>query len=80
MQQLRTLSAEGYTIIQTTHHPEQSYMFSDRILAVQNGRLLVDGTPADVLNNSTMKALYNVDVEVLSLYEDKLRVCLPQIM
>ena len=80
LQQLRTLSAEGYTIIQTTHHPEQSYMFSDRILAVQNGRLLVDGTPADVLNNSTMKALYNVDVEVLSLYEDKLRVCLPQIM
>ena len=80
LQQMKALSAEGYTIIQTTHHPEQSYMFSDRILAIQNGRLLHDGNPKDVLTKDIMKALYNVDVEVLSLYEDKLRVCLPQIL
>lgn len=80
LQQLKTLSAEGYTIIQTTHHPEQSYMFSDRILAVQNGQLLMDGKPSEILTKDTMKVLYGVDVEVLSMYEDKLRVCLPQII
>lgn len=78
LQQMKALSSEGYTIIQTTHHPEQSYMFSDRVLAIQSGKLLADGKPAQVLTPDTMKALYGLDVEVLSLYEDTVRVCLPQ--
>ncbi len=78
LQQMKALSSEGYTIIQTTHHPEQSYMFSDRVLAIQSGKLLADGKPAQVLTPDTLKALYGLDVEVLSLYEDTVRVCLPQ--
>ena len=77
LQQVRTLSREGYTVIQTTHHPEQSYQFSDRILAVQNGRVLTIGTPAEVLTRENIQALYGVDVEVLSLYDDKARICIP---
>ena len=30
------------------------------------------------LSGDTMQALYHVDVEVLSLYEDKARVCIPR--
>ena len=77
LEQAQSLAREGYTVIQTTHHPEQSYMFSDRILAIQNGRVLTEGRPADVLSEATMKALYHVDVEILSLYEDKARICIP---
>ena len=80
LRQAQSLAREGYTIIQTTHHPEQSYMFSDRILAMQSGRVLTEGTPAEVLTEDTMQALYHADVEVLSLYEDKVRVCLPRTM
>ena len=77
LEQAQSLAREGYTVIQTTHHPEQSYMFSDRILAIQDGRVLTEGRPADVLSEATMKALYHVDVEILSLYEDKARICIP---
>jgi iron complex transport system ATP-binding protein len=77
LQQVQSLAREGYTIIQTTHHPEQSYLFSDRILAIQKGRVLKDGTPAEVLTAGTMRALYGVDVDVLSLYDDKARICIP---
>lgn len=78
LNQARELAREGYTVIQTTHHPEQSFLFSDRILALQNGRVLKEGPPARVLTAETMEALYHVDVEVLSLYGDRARVCIPK--
>ena len=77
LEQVRNLAKEGYTVIQTTHHPEQSYMFSDRILAIQNGRVLIEGTPAEVLTKQTMQLLYGVEVDVLSLYQDRARICIP---
>ncbi len=78
LNQARSLAREGYTVIQTTHHPEQSYQYSDRILAIQNGRVLVEGTPGEVLTEETMRALYGVDVEILKLQEDRVRVCVPR--
>ena len=77
LEQAGELAREGYTVIQTTHHPEQSYMFSDRILAIQHGRVLTEGPPSQVLTQENMKALYRVDVDVVSLYGDKARICIP---
>ena len=77
LEQARSLAREGYTVIQTTHHPEQSYLFSDRILTIQDGRVLKEGTPEEVLTEETIRALYGVDVEVVSLYHDKARICIP---
>lgn len=78
LEQAQNLAREGYTVIQTTHHPEQSYMFSDRILAIQNGRVLSEGHPADVLTPEVMRKLYGVDVEIVSLYNDHARICVPK--
>ena len=78
LEQAQNLAREGYTVIQTTHHPEQSYMFSDRILAIQNGRVLSEGRPADVLTPEVMRKLYGVDVEIVSLYNDHARICVPK--
>ena len=75
LERLRALTREGYTVIQTTHHPEQSYMFSDRILAIQNGRILALSTPAEVLTKENMRTLYGVDVDIISLHDDKARIC-----
>ena len=78
LEQARNLAREGYTVIQTTHHPEQSFMFSDRILAIQKGRVLAEGKPETVLTEETMHALYGVDVEIVSLYQDNARICIPK--
>ena len=77
LQQVRQLSQEGYTVIQTTHHPEQSYQFSDRILAIQDGRVLAEGPPAQILTPNIMRKLYGIEVDVLSLYDDQARICIP---
>lgn len=80
LEQARSLAREGYTVIQTTHHPEQSYMFSDRILTIHKGRVLKEGTPAEVLTEDTIRTLYGVDVEVVSLYQDNARICVPKVI
>ncbi|HWQ51093.1 MAG TPA: ABC transporter ATP-binding protein [Terriglobales bacterium] len=78
--QARELAGEGYTVIATTHNPEQSYMFSDRILALKGGRILTDGSPREVLDEALIKELYRVEATVSSLFEDRVRACTPNII
>ena len=78
LEQVRQLAREGYTVIQTTHHPEQSFMFSDRILALQDGRILAEGPPDQVLTEQIVKSLYGVEVNIVSLYDDRARICIPK--
>ena len=77
LKQAKKLAQEGYTVIQTTHNPEQSFLFSDRILALRQGRVVADGKPSEVLAEGMMKQLYDADVDVVSLYDDMVRVCVP---
>ena len=77
LEQCRNLAREGYTVIRTTHNPEQSYQYSDRILTLQHGRVLAEGTPKEVLTEKTIRALYGVEVDVVSLRDDRARICLP---
>lgn len=78
MRRAKALTREGYTVIQSTHAPEQSYLFSDRILALSGGRIIKDGPPAEVLTAETVEALYGVEIQVLSLDNDRMRVCMPK--
>ncbi len=77
-EQARALADEGYTIIQTTHNPEQSYMFSDRVLAIKDGRVLCHGEPDKIMTREIISQLYGLDVEISSLYNDKVRICTPE--
>lgn len=77
MQTLRALAKEGYAIIQSTHDPDQAYLYSDRILALCRGKVLAWGTPRETISNSLISRLYGVEVEVCSLREDTFRVCVP---
>lgn len=78
LEQVRQLAREGYTVIQTTHNPELSYLYSDRILALHRGRVLAEGTPGQVLTQDTLRQLYQADVQVVSLFRDRARVCVPR--
>ena len=75
LRRMRELADEGYTVIQTSHDPEHSYMFSDSITALKDGEVLISGTPGEVMREDVISSLYNIRVNIDSLYEDKVRVC-----
>lgn len=77
MQTVRGLVKDGYAVVQTTHDPEQAFMYSDKILAMHDGQVLAWGTPQEVMQAGLMSTLYGIDVEVHSLNSDKVRVCVP---
>jgi iron complex transport system ATP-binding protein len=78
--QIKYLAKDGYTIVQATHNPEHAFMFSDRVLAIHEGKVLADGTPSNIVTEELMHKLYSVDIDVQSLYKDKVRVCIPKIV
>jgi len=75
--QIKSLTKEGYTIIQSTHNPEHTFMFSDNILALYNGKVLASGRPSDIVTEELMQKLYGIDIKVHSLFDDRVRVCIP---
>ena len=77
METVKGLTEDGYTIIQSTHDPDQAYLYSDRILALYDGKILAYGTPRETISSSLISTLYGVDVEVRSLHRDGIRVCVP---
>ncbi len=74
---VRQLAREGLSIVQSTHQPDHAFLYSDRTLVINHGRVHAYGTPADVITKELVSDLYGVDVEVNSLYDDKVRVCVP---
>lgn len=77
-EQLKKLASEGYTILMSSHNPEQSFMFADRIVAMKDGRILSCGNPAEIMNEKLMRELYGIDVKVTGLCDDRIRVCVPE--
>lgn len=75
MQTVRALSERGYCVIQSTHDPDQAYRYSDKILAMLDGGVLAFGTPKETVCDEVISKLYGVPVEVCSLRDDRIRVC-----
>lgn len=46
---IRQLKSEGRTIILTTHYLEEAEMLADRVGIVSGGKMLVEGTPSEII-------------------------------
>lgn len=55
---LTDLKKQGKALLVCTHDPNHVLWFCDRVLIVHEQRLLADGPPQEVLNDSTLRQLY----------------------
>lgn len=62
---LRRLSAEGVTIVLTTHEPEVAAMLATHLVLMRSGQVLQAGLLDEVLTDTHLTACYGVPVEVL---------------
>lgn len=75
---VRQLAREGLSIVQSTHNPDHAFLYSDKTLVLRDGRVDAYGDPRDVITSELISGLYDVEVEVSSLYGDRVRVCVPK--
>lgn len=79
MQRIESLSAGGYSVIFSTHEPNQAFRYATKVLALKDGRVLAFGPPADVLTPELLEALYGVRVAVTQVLAggQSFSVCTP---
>ena len=71
-EKLRTLQAQGNTIVLTTHYLEEAARLCDRLVIMDNGRILVEGAPADLVREHAGHEIVEVETsaEVVSCLQD----------
>ncbi len=74
---VRQLAREGLSIVQSTHNPDHAFLYSDRTMVLSEGRLRAFGNPHSVITSQLISELYGIDIEVCTLFGDKVRVCVP---
>jgi ABC-2 type transport system ATP-binding protein len=66
--QVRALSAAGKTILLTTHYLEEADMLANRIVVINRGKLLCEGTSAEIKNRVSgrkIRCITQLDLEFL---------------
>lgn len=80
LKEVHKLSQQGYTVIMSTHNPEHAFMFANKAVIIQNGQVLCEGAPQEVMTNAVLKRIYGIDLELLDLQlrtGKNYKVCLP---
>jgi lipooligosaccharide transport system ATP-binding protein len=73
-QRVRRLREEGVTILLTTHYMEEASQLCDRVILMDEGRVLLEGTPASLIAQeagSSVVEIWNVDPRVRDLVEER---------
>ncbi|HHX67922.1 MAG: ABC transporter ATP-binding protein [Miniphocaeibacter sp.] len=60
----KELAKLGYTVIQSTHHPQFSYMFFDEVLVLHNRKILVKGNPREILTEEILSKIYKINLHI----------------
>jgi len=77
---IRELAESGMSVIMSTHLPNHAFFFGTRVLMLKDSRVLSSGTPDETINQDTMRALYNVDVNIVTTRlqdQREIQVCVP---
>ena len=64
LQVIQELSLEGFSIVLTTHHPEQAVFLGGRAILLREGQVFAQGHKDAVLHSETLSAQYAAPIRV----------------
>ncbi len=68
---LRQLARDGLLVISVTHDLNLAAAYSDRVVALQRGRLVADAPPCDALSVERIRQIFGVEAEWLRRSDGK---------
>ena len=63
-ERLRSLRSQGITILLTTHYMEEAAFLCDRLVVIDTGRILVEGSPGELVRNHAAGQVVEVQVSL----------------
>lgn len=76
LRRINELANSGFTFIKTTHFPDHALWISDRVVMLNNGRIMADGSTAQVITRTNVYRLYHTHVNVVT-FDGGIRMCVP---
>ena len=79
MERVKKLGQAGYTIIFSTHDPNQAFSYATKVLALKDGGVMAVGAPEAVLTEDVLLRLYGIPVarcEMETVFGRK-TICMP---
>jgi len=73
----RLATSEGRTVLAIFHDLNLASAFCDRIAVISEGRIVIEGTPAEVLTTDRIRAVFGIDAEVWDAGTGRPTVLLP---
>lgn len=62
---VRALAAEGYTVVMSTHNPQQAVFYADLALALFEGSVAAYGAPSEVMDAALIERLYQMRIHLI---------------
>ncbi|MEX2393574.1 MAG: ATP-binding cassette domain-containing protein, partial [Actinomycetota bacterium] len=59
-ERLRTLKKQGVTLLLTTHYMEEAAQLCDRLVIMHEGKVLVEGSPRDIVDQQTSREVVEI--------------------
>lgn len=77
MELLKSLTTQGYTIILSSHNPEQIIMYGDRVILLNDGIIEQEGRPAEVITEQVLKEIYDREIRLCKIEGTDVKMCVP---
>lgn len=78
---IRGLAEKGYTVLMTTHSPDQAFLVSENTVLLKDGLVFAEGKSDEVVTSENLSALYGMKIQVVpvNLFMDdkQIKVCIP---
>lgn len=66
---LRSLASQGHGVLLTIHDLALAARIADRVIVLHRGRIVADGTPEAALTPTTLREVYGIEAQWLSVRE-----------
>jgi ABC-2 type transport system ATP-binding protein len=67
-EEIRKLIARGKTVLLTTHYLEEADALADRVVVINRGEIIAEGTPAEIKASTTgrrIRCVSSLDIEIV---------------
>lgn len=80
LDRMKTLARAGMSVLMVTHDPDHALFCADRVVVMQEGRVIEEGAPREVITTEMLRRIYGTRVHVLDVEIEPgrtERVCIP---
>ena len=80
LSRMSMLSRMGKAVVMVTHDPDHALFCADRVIVMDAGRVLAQGTPAECITTEMLARIYGTDARIVDVQLDdglQERVCVP---